>query len=213
MKQMIKNIVYCLVDLWASVYTYRVSKWFEDKYEILYAKWIIHFIGNADPSVSIGSNLNLLGGKYMEIGANTCIGKNSVLNCWNMYRNKQILHPRLIIGQKCEFGEYTHITCANKINIGDNLLAGRRCLITDNSHGNTKSEDIKMPPSERPLQVKEVVIGNNVWLGEKVTICPGVHIGDGAIIGANAVVTHDIPSCAVAVGVPARVIRIISTKN
>jgi acetyltransferase-like isoleucine patch superfamily enzyme len=51
-------------------------------------------------------------------------------------------------------------------------------------------------------------IGRNVWIGGKATITKGVTIGDNAIIGANAVVTHDVPMNAVAVGVPARVIKI-----
>ena len=54
-----------------------------------------------------------------------------------------------------------------------------------------------------------MVIGNNVWIGRNVCIMPGVTIGDGAVIGANAVVTHDIPAYSVAVGVPAKVIKMI----
>ena len=54
---------------------------------------------------------------------------------------------------------------------------------------------------------QEVVIGDDVWIGERVIIMPGVHIGSGSIIGANAVVTHDIPPYSIAGGVPARVIK------
>lgn len=52
-----------------------------------------------------------------------------------------------------------------------------------------------------------VIIGHNVWIGESVTILGGVEIGDGAVIGARSVVTRNVPAFAVAVGVPARVIR------
>lgn len=55
-----------------------------------------------------------------------------------------------------------------------------------------------------------VVIGNNVWIGESARILSGVTIGDGAIIGANAVVTHDVPSGAVVGGVPAKVIKMMT---
>ncbi len=58
--------------------------------------------------------------------------------------------------------------------------------------------------------VAPVRIGNSVWLGAKVTVLKGVSIGDGAIVGANAVVSSDLPPGAVAVGVPARVMRIRS---
>ena len=55
--------------------------------------------------------------------------------------------------------------------------------------------------------VNPVTIGNDVWLGRRVIIMPGVTIGDGCVIGAGAVVTKDIPAYSVAVGVPARVIK------
>ena len=54
---------------------------------------------------------------------------------------------------------------------------------------------------------KPVVISDKVWLGARVTICPGVMIGEGAIVGAGAVVTKDVPPRAVVAGVPARVIK------
>ena len=55
-----------------------------------------------------------------------------------------------------------------------------------------------------PLPVK---IGRRVWIGSHATVLPGVTIGDGAIIGGGAVVTKDVPAYAVAVGVPARVVK------
>jgi acetyltransferase-like isoleucine patch superfamily enzyme len=57
------------------------------------------------------------------------------------------------------------------------------------------------------------VVGNNVWVGAKATILQGVRIGDNAVIGANAVVTRDVPANTVAVGIPARVIRAYSSEE
>ncbi|MBR0310679.1 MAG: hypothetical protein IJQ97_07320 [Paludibacteraceae bacterium] len=53
----------------------------------------------------------------------------------------------------------------------------------------------------------KVVIDDNVWIGEKSSILPGVHIGRGAIVAANSVVTHDVPAYSVVAGVPAKVIK------
>lgn len=63
------------------------------------------------------------------------------------------------------------------------------------------------PLSRLQYSKGEVAIGRNVWIGDKVTVLPGVHIGDGAIIGAGSVVTGDVPAYAVVAGNPARIIR------
>jgi acetyltransferase-like isoleucine patch superfamily enzyme len=107
-------------------------------------------------------------------------------------------------------GKINHITAVNRIVIGDNLLTGRFVLITDNSHGSFRKDELSIHPSSRPITSKgEVIIGNNVWLGDKVSILPGVHIGDGCIIGANSVVTHSIPPFSIAAGNPAKILNTI----
>jgi len=81
-------------------------------------------------------------------------------------------------------------------------------LIPDNSHGKPSStEQSKIKPNDRPLYCKDsIIIGDNVWVGEKTVILSGVNVGDGAIIGANAVVTHDVPPYSIAVGCPAKIL-------
>lgn len=114
----------------------------------------------------------------------------------------------MFIGNNCSFGAYNHITCANRVAIGDSLLTGKWVTITDNSHGETDKSTLEMRPQERPITSKgPVVIGNNVWIGDKATILPGVTIGDGAVIAANAVVTKDVPAYSVVGGNPAKVIK------
>ena len=117
----------------------------------------------------------------------------------------QKLHPELTIGSCCYFGAYNHITCANKIVIGDDLLTGKWVTITDNSHGATDYDSLQVEPIRRPIESKGPVnIGNNVWIGDKATILPGVTIGDGAVIAANCVVTKDVPACCVVAGNPGK---------
>ncbi len=66
----------------------------------------------------------------------------------------------------------------------------------------------KVTPKLEDLPFKgDTIIGNDVWIGQNVTILPGVHIGDGAIIGANSVVTKDIPAYHIAGGNPCKIIR------
>lgn len=127
-----------------------------------------------------------------------------------MWNNIAGLVPNLSISNSVSIGEGCHITCANKIYIGDNTLLGKYVTITDNSHGDSCIEQIFISPSQRPLTTKgPVVIGKRVWIGDKATILPNVTIGNGAIVGANSVVTNDIPDNTVCVGNPARVIKYI----
>jgi chloramphenicol O-acetyltransferase type B len=87
-----------------------------------------------------------------------------------------------------------------KVVIGDNFHSGIECMIIAENH-NHEGEAI---PYDKTYVFKEVTIGDNVWLGNRVTILPGVRIGEGAIIQAGAVVVSDIPKCAIAGGNPAR---------
>lgn len=143
----------------------------------------------------------------MNIGAKSTFGLMAILTAWTEYRGEHFA-PRLNIGEKCNFGDFIHISTINNITIGNNVLTGRWVTITDNSHGTTDIESLKIPPTERSLYSKgSVIIGNNVWIGDKATILPGVTIGDGAVIAANSVVTKDVPPYTVVAGNPIHVIK------
>ena len=146
--------------------------------------------------------------KNISIGDNTTIASTSILGCWTKYGNQVFPNASITIGNHCSIGEYNHITACNKITIGDGLLTGRYVIISDNSHGGLSEEEANIQPSLRNLKSKgEVVIGNNVWLGDKVAVLSGVHIGNNVIVAANAVVTKDLQDGCVAAGVPAKIIK------
>lgn len=149
----------------------------------------------------------LLGAKYISIGNNVRIENNVQLTAWDRYRDQRFT-PAIEIGDGCSIGEDNHITAINKIIIGRNVLTGKKVLITDNSHGSIELSEVTIPPRERILLSKgPVVIGDNVWIGEKASILPGVTIGAGCIIAANSVVTKDIPANCVYGGNPGRIIK------
>ena len=152
----------------------------------------------------------LKGLQYVKIDYGTILSRGIVLTAWDKYAGYDYT-PSIQIGSHCRIGEYCHITACHSITIGNNVLTGRYVYISDNSHGKNIESELNTPPSLRPLYAKgPVVIGNNVWIGESARILSGVTIGDGAIIGANAVVTHDVPSGAVVGGVPAKVIKMMT---
>lgn len=149
----------------------------------------------------------LNGMECITIGENSTFGKDVFLTAWPKL-HELVFTPELIIGSNCNFGAYNHITCTNKLVIGDDCLTGKWVTITDNSHGNTDIETLHQHPLYRSIVSKgPVIIGNNVWIGDKATILPGVTIGDGAVIAANTVVTRDVPAYSVCVGNPGRVIK------
>lgn len=173
----------------------------------LYSLWLSNSIKKIDITSKIGCDCLLIGGEYITIGKNTSMGRHGILTCWDNYIGEKY-YPSIEIGDNCSIGEYCHITSINSIVIGNNVLTGRWVTITDNGHGETTKEHLEMAPTHRPLFSKgKVVIDDNVWIGDKATILAGVHIGMGAVIAANSVVTKDVPSFSVVGGNPAKVLK------
>lgn len=148
----------------------------------------------------------LIGAKFISIGDMSSIQQMTYLTAWENFRNQKFT-PEIAIGDNCHIGAFNHITCVNKIEIGDGFVSGKWVTITDNSHGDTKFDTLRQPVSTRLVFSKgPVIIGRNVWVGDKATILAGVKIGDGAVVGANSVVTKDVPSYSIVGGNPAKVI-------
>jgi acetyltransferase-like isoleucine patch superfamily enzyme len=217
MKRIIKRALGLLLNvfIWmvSKACPYSLSQRLKGYRNKLYTVWLRHFVGQMGEQSFIHYPCSLQGGgqKRISIGHHTCIQSHGILGCWVKYGKEQSFTPEIIIGNHCSIGEYNHITAINKITIGDGLLTGRYVYIGDNAHGGLSWEEAEIPPAQRHLTSKgEIIIGNNVWIGDKVTILGGVTIGDNVIIGTNSVVTHDIPSNCMVVGVPAKVIKQLS---
>ena len=148
--------------------------------------------------------------QYISIGKNFSSLYNLRIEAWDAYEN-EIFQPEIIIGDNVNLNSDCHIGCIDKVIIGDNVLIGSKVYISDHSHGEISKEALLISPVHRKLHSKgPVTIGNNVWVGENVAILPGVTIGLNSIIGANAVVTRDIPANSVVGGNPARIIKTFS---
>ena len=204
MKRLLFRIEILIGQLLFYIYPSSLSGFIHSLRDKIYTGYICKRFCHFGHSIIMWHPYSLQGLQYITIGDNNIFESDLHLTAQVCDNN---CNPQIIIGNKCLIRRGAHITAINKICIGDGLLTGTNIFITDNSHGNTDSEMLSIPPRDRAIISKGPVhIGNNVWLGNNVCIMPGVSIGDGAIIGANAVVTHDIPPYSVAVGIPARVI-------
>lgn len=159
------------------------------------------------------NDLNL--SDYIYIGKNTLIfqskGESSI-----ELRKHAVLHENVFVesgqGGNLVLGEHSSIhpnsfimAYCGSINIGKHVMIASNCALYPYDHG----AELAAPIANQPLTSKgPITIGDNAWLGTRVIVLSGVTIGSGAIIGAGSVVTKDVPDNAIAVGNPAKVVKV-----
>ena len=146
--------------------------------------------------------------KNIDLGRNLTTGVGCRIECFPINDAGEVV---LKFGENVQINDYVHITAAKSVEIGDNVLMASKIYISDCSHGSylgdSNDSNPLTSPIGRPLSVKPVKIENNVWLGEFVSVLPGVTIGQGTIVGANSVVSKSLPPNVIAVGSPAKPIK------
>jgi acetyltransferase-like isoleucine patch superfamily enzyme len=123
------------------------------------------------------------------------IGRNSILSCKN---GDIILRKKANIGFNCE------IFSGSRVEVGEGVLMAAYGYLIGGDHD---SGDVEVSVTEQGSTSQGIVVGEGSWLGAAALVRDGVKVGAHAIIGAGAVVTHDVADYAVAAGVPARVLR------
>ncbi len=118
------------------------------------------------------------------------------------------VEPNVVFSRQCSLGDNSGIGPDCMLNgpviIGSSVMMGPQCLFFTSNHEFGRTD---IPMAEQGLkEAKPIVIDDDVWLGARVIVLPGVHIGKGAIVGAGSVVTKDVPSYAIVAGNPARLI-------
>ena len=113
-------------------------------------------------------------------------------------------HKQLAIGNNVRIGEKSRISATGGVTIGDNVKIGPELLVWTSNKNYHAPE---MLPYDYTSVKKPVTICDNVWIGARVTITPGVTVGEGAIVAMGSVVTKDVPPCAVVGGNPVKVIK------
>lgn len=148
----------------------------------------------------------ILGHRNIFIGDRTSIRSGARIEAQARFRHRI---PRLEIGSDTNIEQNVHIMCQSRITIGDRVSITGNCAVVDISH--PIGIEIAKIGSAITDEDSFVEIGDDVFVGFGTVILPNVRIGNGAVIGANSVVTTDIPAFAVATGAPARVMRMRSS--
>jgi acetyltransferase-like isoleucine patch superfamily enzyme len=136
-------------------------------------------------------------GGCVEIGKQVCILRDTILETG--YGGYIRIGPTTCIHPRCQLNAYVA-----PIEIGSGVDIAPNCVFYSYNHGVAPDRSIR----EQPLTAKGGIrIDDDTWVGVGVTVLSGVHIGKGAVIGAGSIVTHDVPDGAIAVGRPARIIK------
>lgn len=150
---------------------------------------------------------DIFGEEHIALGAGTLIAANVSLSV-GMAPGQPLppgaTSPVLRIGDRCSIGRGSHLVAHRSVVIGDDVMTGPHCYITDQNH---VYADVQTPvgqqwPSEDPVE-----IGPGSWLGAGAIVLPGTRLGRNTVVAAGAVVRGDHPDHAVLAGVPAKVVR------
>jgi acetyltransferase-like isoleucine patch superfamily enzyme len=145
-----------------------------------------------------------LGGEsFIAIGERVFVGPNSWIEVMQPGSANQM--PVIGIGDETAIAGFCTITAVRAVTVEPKVLMARYVYISDHSHAHRSVE--QAVKDQGIAKVSPVRICEGAWLGQSVVVCPGVTIGRNAVVGANSVVTHDVPDFCVAAGAPAKVIR------
>ena len=180
----------------------RVKELVVSEFEGLHPRWrLVLALGSLIPS---GVGLRLRPRLYRLGGLR--IGRGTVLSGPLNLTGAGSPSTCLQIGQNCYLNERVGFNLGGDIVLEDGVSVGMECLFLTVTHA-------MGGPAFRAgrTECKPIRVGRGAWLGARVTVLPGVNIGEGAVIGAGAVVTRDIPPNVLAAGVPARVLRTLES--
>ncbi len=183
-----------------------ISDWFEDIFirniPGRAGSYLRHFYWSRrfqkSRSFHISSGCIIKGSENITMGNDVCV----LYNCYLYAHN----NGSIKIGDGVNFNSSVMVNAADdgQIAIGKNASFGPNVVIRASDH---KYQKMGVPIKEQGHTGGKITIGEDVWVGSNCVILPNVTIGDGAVIGAGAVVNRDIPPYALACGVPAKVVK------
>lgn len=172
------------------------------KYKILNLLCRIIYGGFGKGSIIINP-MRIINPKHIYIGNRVTILNNARMEAERGWQDVK-LNGEIIIGDGTSIEQGCHIIASDKLNIGKDCVISANVYISDCAH---EYEDITTSIMKQPLIIKKTIIGDSVFIGIGAKIMPGVRLGEYCVIGANSVVTKDIPAFCVATGIPAKIIK------
>lgn len=188
--------------------------------------WLVRGLLRIQKLVFLGNSVSLIGinssdiGRYctferhcvidgygkrpLKVGDRTKIGAYSIISTTSHLSKLGI---GLSIGCDCGVSEYCYFGSSGGITIGNDVIMGQYVSFHSENHG---FSDANIPIRLQPVTSEGIVLGNNIWIGAKVTILDGSVIGDNCVIAAGSVVRGNFPSNCVIGGIPARLLKSIS---
>jgi len=161
-------------------------------------------LGALGPGSRIDPPALIIGHERIRIGTDVVIHPGSFFSVVDEHQGRTY-DAQMIVGDRVVMGFDTVVACNGRIEIGDDVAIAHRVFIGDTHH---EFQDVERAPLDQGLaEPRPVSIGPRCFLGTGCAILPGVTLGEGAIVGANAVVTRDVPAHTLVAGVPAKPVR------
>jgi len=149
---------------------------------------------SAGPRGSLASGVRILGDTRVRLGSRVALRRGVIIGGGG----------ELTVGTRTSINEGAIISATLSVTIGEDCMLAPRVYVLDVDH---RFDSRELPIARQGYLKAPVVIEDDVWIGAQAVITRGVRIGRGAIIGANSVVTKDVPPYSIAAGIPARVVK------
>ncbi|CAN5154410.1 acyltransferase [soil metagenome] len=173
----------------------------------LYTVFVTRKFKKMGVGCSIRPILNTTHSENISFGNDVSVG----ILCWIDTNISLTPTPKLTMGNRVHIGAYSMIIAANNIEIGNNVLMSERVIILDHIHDYT---DVKKAVIDQPIVSKgKIVLEDDCFIGANAVIMENIRIGKHAVVGANSVVTKDVPPFSVVAGIPAKVIKKYDSKK
>lgn len=152
-------------------------------------------------AIGEGSLVDASGHRGVRLGRGAKLGRRVIVTTTSQLGKRGV---GLTLGDFTGIGDYAHLGCSGGVSFGDNVIVGPYLTCHSQEH---VTRDLRTPIRLQGTQESEIIVGDDVWIGARVTLLSGARIGNGSVIAAGSVVRGEFPPLAVIGGVPARLLK------